>query len=164
MVITIISFILLVILLWLLASYFIINIRKKEPILKHSFVSDVNLTDMILIKTEIEGLRTVFLLDTGAVISTIDKSLTDQLSYELLESSNILWGISGDLNSSYTMTVPFEFKGHQFSQSMLITELSDISKKIKDSTGITIHGILGIDFLKSNKIILDFDTLTFYIK
>ena len=43
-------------------------------------------------------------------------------------------------------------------------QLMDVMKTIESSTGITIHGLLGTDFLQKYNYVIDFDSLEVYSK
>lgn len=129
----------------------------------YSFAMDMNITDMIILRTTVENMRCVFIVDTGAATSTIDNKIISKTSLQTTPSTTKLYGLNGNLETLEMINLPFTFDNKFFTQEMYVADLSYISQKIKEDTGLTVHGILGTDFLREYKVNLNFQNSKFYI-
>lgn len=106
-----------------------------------------------------------FLLDTGSNHSHICKSSTGKLIGNLLEGEVNVQGVGGGTAITRAINTKFKYKNKTYEITLLIGEhLDDTFKSIKESTGVTIHGIIGNSFLSDNRYVLDFDEFIAYSK
>lgn len=139
---------------------------KKYQLKKHSisFSSDYTLAGMILLRTTINNKRCVFILDTGAEISSLEEGKARELGLTLKKSESNLFGIGGQTNTELTAHAEIKYQHKTFPVDFYITNITEIFQRIKASTGITVHGILGLDVIYKSGMILNFNRKTLYLK
>lgn len=109
-----------------------------------------------------------FLIDSGSNISHICSEYFDDLKANVIGTfkNDTVEGL-GAVNTGITMcnTVLEDINGNEYSVNLSVSDqLSVVSKSIEESTGIKIHGLLGTDFLRVFKYIVDFESLRVYTK
>ena len=135
--------------------------RKKQSI---PLSSDYARTGMILLRTTINNKRCVFLLDTGAEISSLEESKAKELGLTLQKSESNICGIGGETNTTLITQAEVKYQHKTFPVDFYIINMVEVFRKIKASTGVTVHGILGMDFIYESGLILDFNKKTLYFK
>lgn len=106
-----------------------------------------------------------FLLDTGATLSIIDSNIIDTLNYKPInEGGTILSGIEGKPKNVNSCIVEFSYKNTNYETVFLSYDMSPSFSRIKNNSGVTLHGILGSEFFRRFQYILDFAELTAYSK
>ena len=105
-----------------------------------------------------------FLVDTGSNISMIAEAHRDKIKVEN-ESSDELYsttGIGGTIYYSKQCLVDFEDeRGDHYRVKMSISpQINNVTTTIKGATNIDLSGLIGTDFLRAYKYIIDFDSLT----
>jgi hypothetical protein len=113
-----------------------------------------------LIPTTIQDKNLCFLLDTGSNHNIIDKAVYSHfkdISEPIGEYAH--FGIEGNQEQSITVKMPFSFEGYTFNPIFSIVNLDKAFSKIKDESGIPIHGLLGNRFFIEHGWILDFDKM-----
>lgn len=106
-----------------------------------------------------------FLLDTGSSQSHISKSASIMLMGTPVDTEYTITTSSGCNNISKSIDSILKYKKQEFKATLLVNEgLDDAFEQVKSENGIQLHGILGSDFLKEHKYVLDFDELVAYSK
>lgn len=106
-----------------------------------------------------------FLLDTGSNHSHISQKALDRIKGEEYTGSLDVSGVGGNAEVNKALKVVLEYKKNHYEALLFVGEhLDPTFKSIKESTGVTIHGIIGNSFLNENKYVLDFDDLIAYKK
>lgn len=109
-----------------------------------------------------------FLIDSGSNISHICKEYLQDIDAEMIGTytQGEVTGLGGK-NTGITMcsTTLKDTVGHNYKVKLSVSnQLMDVMKTIESSTGITIHGLLGTDFLQKYNYVIDFDSLEVYSK
>ena len=109
-----------------------------------------------------------FLIDSGSNISHICAEYYDSLNAELIGTyeEGKVSGL-GATNTGITMctTTLKDTIGNEYKVNLSISnQLSAVTKSIETSTGVTVHGLLGTDFLKEYNCVIDFKSLEVYPK
>lgn len=109
-----------------------------------------------------------FLIDTGSNISHICPAATKLIKCKHLGTNNktTVAGLGGTTKGVTNCIATFkDTLSREYKIKLSISEdLARTTEYIKESTGITIHGLLGTDFLQRYKYIIDFKTLEVYSK
>ena len=106
-----------------------------------------------------------FLLDTGSSHSHISTSVADKLTGSPVDVDYSFTATTGVSTCSKAMDVNLNYKDKNFKTTVFINEnLDSAFKEVKKDSGIQLHGILGSDFLKEHKYILDFAKFVAYSK
>ncbi|MFH1314254.1 MAG: aspartyl protease family protein [Candidatus Eisenbacteria bacterium] len=111
------------------------------------------------------GKERLWVLDTGAGMSVVDKAFADEIG---LEAKGDLKGrgAAGTVDASFTVLPPYELKGIRFKeQTVAVIDMSELIRRL----GIDIAGILGFDFLSrfvtkvdyANELVSFYDPETF---
>lgn len=102
-----------------------------------------------------------FIIDTGSNLSYLDSRYLDWFKAKDLNKSTKTVGAGGSLETHHYV-ISFDYNGRKFKDVVGSVDLQHAFGQIKDESGIEIHGILGVQFLRSNHFVIDFDTLNFY--
>jgi hypothetical protein len=97
----------------------------------------------LYIPVVIAGKERLWILDTGAGMSVIDKAFADEMG---LESKGDLKGrgAAGTVDASFAVLPPYELKGIKFKeQTVAVIDMRELIRRL----GIDMAGILGFDFL-----------------
>lgn len=105
-----------------------------------------------------------FLLDSGSNDNIIDQRCLENIEYNMMKETNSLSGLDGIKHQVSICSIDIEYKLHHYPFYYLIKDMSGPFDDIKESTGVTIHGILGSKFFNEFKYVLDFDELVAYSK
>lgn len=97
-----------------------------------------------LIEGTVNGKKAIFLIDTGATVSLIDKNKVK--TFGLIKGRRYngnLIGAGGDIEDCYVCNSFVELQGKTISQ-FLLTDISNIVDSIRRETGYEILGIIGL--------------------
>lgn len=101
-----------------------------------------------------------FLLDSGSDNNCIDiASFSDMM--HLLEKSNNALNLFGMEGNTYSCDRRILHLGDKMDYTIEVTVLPDANglKAFSAQTGYTVHGILGLDFMRRTRCVLDMDNL-----
>jgi hypothetical protein len=97
----------------------------------------------LYIPVKVNGTERMWILDTGAGMSVIDKAFAQEMALEL-EGNLTGRGAGGTVEASFTVLPPYELKGIGFGQqTVAVIDMGELIRRL----GIDIAGILGYDFL-----------------
>lgn len=125
--------------------------------MKHEFDQQVSVTDKrLLIPLKLNGKVVYFLADTGASLSLVDSSQADDLKFGLRNKlSGTITGAGGETGEVWHIEdLEVEFDGKKIYQ-FLATDISNVRESIKEETGYTVAGILGLPQMKELGWIID---------
>lgn len=107
-----------------------------------------------------------FLLDSGSNISHICSEYHNLIESKILgtHEEGSVHGLGAESIGITMCTAKLKDElGNEYDVNLSISDhLKAVSDSIEQSTGVRIHGLLGTDFLKDNKYIIDFDSLEVY--
>lgn len=152
----------LLIILSIISYYIVKQARIRRYTL--SFKDAMDLVELPVVTFYHGKKKLNFLLDTGSSESIINSSSLDKLIYTELDYQKPLMGMEGNVCMNKTITTIISYSGLKFDHPFIAANMSEAFGKIKEETGVTIHGILGSDFFSRYKYVLDFDKLVFYKK
>lgn len=135
--------------------------EKIEPI---SFRQGFDLTELPIVTLYQGNVKLNFVLDTGSSISVIDKKVLKDIKYKETDQSIPLVGIEGNLNSRDICQIELEYKGKKYECDCSVIDLTKAFATLKESHGVTLHGLLGSQFFNKYKYVLDFEELIAYSK
>lgn len=102
-----------------------------------------------------------FLIDTGANLNSIFDFVYEGLPdfFTPLESKQSQYGIEGN-EMSYSMAkATIEFNDTKAETAFSVMNADRVVRRLQEDNGFQLHGILGTQFLKDNKWIIDFGKL-----
>ena len=141
-----------------------INKFEKTPRTVFSFKQAVELVGMPY-ATFRQGKKAFnFLLDTGSSDNVIDSNIINKIKHAKVATDYFLSGLEGNKKLVGTCHIDLEYEGNTYEDNFLISDMKGIFSTIKEDTGVTMHGILGVNFFNNYKYILDFENLAAYSK
>lgn len=155
--------ILVVIGIALIVNYFESKIKKERG--KISLKESLDLAEIPIV-TFLEGdTKLNFLLDTGSSDSHISTSAAKMLIGTPMETDYSYTTSNGSSTVSKVIDSVLKYKEEEFKVSLFVNEgLDESFETVKSNCGVQLHGILGSDFLREHKYIMDFAELVAYHK
>lgn len=147
-------------LLIILIICFIFNYKYKYNIF--NIKSSLELCDLPIIVLKYNGKKINFLVDSGSDKSYICKGVLDKNAIAT-ENKDVSITASG-MMETFEYIIDVCNKTDSFTMNVWEADLNRSFDMVKQSTGVTIHGIIGTNFLTEYKFILDFDELIIYKK
>tara|TARA_B000000477_G_scaffold110067_1_gene103338 strand:+ start:487 stop:981 length:495 start_codon:yes stop_codon:yes gene_type:complete len=143
---------------------------KLNAFLKQSEYSSVKLqrlkTNHIQIEAKINGVKGVFILDTGASNSRVDTKLGDFFKIQSSESSekasSATSEISNTLISKNNNLKIGKWNNKKF--QIVLFDMSYINKTLIEQGSKNVSGIIGSDLLKKGKGIIDYSSNRLFLK
>lgn len=137
-------------------------IKEKTKI---SIKESLELTQLPIITLYEGNNKLNFLLDSGSSHSHISKVIVDKLSGDKASTDYSFVTAAGGSSNSEVIKCNLKYKEETFIVDLFINEgLAAAFETIKKECGVSLHGILGTDFLKDHKYILDFAEFVAYHK
>ena len=136
--------------------------NKKK--VKMSFKESMNLTELPVITFYNKSTKLNFLLDTGSNECVINSKIIDSLNYTKLDKKGSVFGIEGNSIDIDYISIDFTYNNKSYSSSFQVVNMQDAFDRVKQESGVTIHGILGNLFFEKYKYVLDFKELAAYTK
>lgn len=144
-------------------AFIVDRVRRKNDV-QVSFKESLDLCDLPVITFYNNGKKINFLLDTGANLSVIDSNILDQFDYKEYDVMGVVYGIEGNIQNIKYVTMDILYKNMNFNEQFQVMDMGAAFGNVKSESGVTLHGILGNNFFKKYKYILDFDILAAIIK
>lgn len=142
----------------------ILNWFKKKKKTCIDFSAGFNLTDLPIVTFTQGNEKLNFLLDTGSNKSLINASIVNKLHHIPLKSDSTMFGVDGNYTKVEMTVISIFYKGEEYANDFMISDLDKPFSNIKKETGVTIHGILGNNFFVRNKSILNFEEMKAYFQ
>lgn len=130
-----------------------------------SFQHSLDLTNLPIITAYTEYGKLNLLLDTGSTDCIINSNVL-QSKYPNLQLSEYGECITanGNVPINGTVSINLTVQNKQLNSEFIILKLDEQFDIIKKEEGVTIHGILGVNFFEKYKYIIDFNSNSFYMK
>ena len=135
--------------------------RKKVEM---SFKESMNLTELPIVTFYNGSTKLNFLLDTGANLCVINSRIIDSLNYKKLDEKGSVFGMEGNSVDIDYISMDFTYNSKSYSSSFQVVDMQEAFGRIKQESGVTVHGILGSKFFEEYKYVLDFKELIAYTK
>ena len=135
--------------------------RKKVEM---SFKESMNLTELPIVTFYNGSTKLNFLLDTGANLCVINSRSIDSLNYKKLDEKGSVFGMEGNSVDIDYISMDFTYNSKSYSSSFQVVDMQEAFDRIKQESGVTVHGILGSKFFEEYKYVLDFKELIAYTK
>lgn len=137
-------------------------LRDKTAHANMSFVETMNLTGLPIATFEYEGKKYNFILDTGSNCSIIDARYANEMHYQEVKDSHRVYGLSAISKEGGYGIFHLQYKGKDYDVECDILDMKTTFDKMKECYGVTLHGVLGSDFLHTYRYVLDFNELVAY--
>jgi predicted aspartyl protease len=143
----------------------IINkIFGKGSVEAMSFKQGFDLTELPIITLYQGEHKLNLLLDTGSNNNIIDSKIVESLEYTPIDTETNVYGLDGIKKKSSMCNLSLFYKDKEYNHEFVIRDMSAVFGSIKESTGVTLHGLIGSLFFNKYKYVLDFDELIAYSK
>lgn len=120
----------------------------------------------LLVKSEINGVPAMLVLDSGASVTVLDLSARQTFSLSNLEASSIpAFGV-GTVSTAAIASVGTLVIGplHFEDRPTLLVDLGQLTKVMGLMSGQHVHGVLGQDVLETHDAIIDFRRRVLYLR
>lgn len=140
------------------------NDKVKLEKSKISIKESMDLAQIPIVTFEEGNNKLNFLLDTGSTHSHISKDAAKLVTGAAMDVEYNYTTSMGDANNvSKIIEAVLTYKKDNFKVNLYVNEgLDDSFKSVKNQCGVQLHGIMGSNFLKEYKYILDFAELVAY--
>lgn len=128
-----------------------------------SIKESMDLVSLPVVTFENNGNKYNFIIDTGANDSIINSACED-IMVSPHTVKNTVQGILGNDTKCSTVLIEFKYKDMIFETMFNVVDVSELFNSIKNDYGITVHGILGTNFLDKYNYIIDFKDYIIYRK
>ena len=142
----------------------VINAYKGKRMNKISFKEALDLADLPVITLRQGEKKVNLLLDTGSTESIIIPSMLNNLEHEDIGKKGTIFGMEGNRIDTRYVKMDLMYNYITYSEDFQVVDMSNAFNSIKQSTGVTIHGILGNSFFEKYGYVIDFQELVAYGK
>lgn len=136
----------------------------KPKYTKMSFKEALDLANLPIITFVNNNKKLNLLLDTGANNSVINSADLQGCVYTESNTQNTLIGMDGIERVVQNVELELQYKNHIYVEDFQITDMSKAFNAVKQETGVTLHGVIGNNFLQKYKYVLDFEEMIAYSK
>lgn len=141
------------------------KIQKKNSIKEFmSFMESMDLTNLPIVTFTVKNRKLNFMLDTGCTISIITQDIVPVIEPKMLDVKSSVFGMEGNLVECGVCTIDLKYKGNTYSDYFQVLDMKESFSKIKQESGVTIHGIIGTKFFQKYKSVLDFAEFKAYFQ
>ena len=144
-----------IVLLLLLSSY--IARKYMSSTAKYSFQSWEK-SDLPFITLDVQGHNLNMITDSAAAVSIIRKDVLKNLNYEESSRSVNLAALTDESVNSEVVAIPISINGKEIKTDFVVYDSDDIACFKKH--GIIMDGLLGVEFFKATKGMIDFQNQT----
>lgn len=148
--------ILLGIVVVLVASSFVAN-KYMNNTAKYSFQSWEK-SDLPFITIDVQGHKLNMITDSAAAVSIIRKDVLKNLTYDESSRSVNLAALTDESVNSEVVAIPININGKEIKTDFVVYDSDDIACFKKH--GIIMDGLLGVEFFKATKGMIDFQNQT----
>lgn len=124
---------------------------------KYSFQSWEK-SDLPFITIDVQGHKLNMITDSAAAVSIIRKDVLKNLSYEPNSRSVNLTALTEESVSSEVVAIPIDVNGKEIKTDFVVYDSDDIACFRRH--GIIMDGLLGVEFFKATKGMIDFQNQT----
>lgn len=136
--------------------------RERDKI---SIKESMDLAQIPIVTFQEGDTKLNFLLDTGSSHSHISASIAKKLIGTPVKTDYTYTTSTGSDTTSEMIESLLKYKNKEFKVSLFVNDGLDTAfDKMKEECGVQLHGILGSNFLKEHKYVLDFAELVAYHK
>lgn len=155
----------LIILVLIVISAIIINgvedCNKKDAM---SFREAMDLTSLPIVTFYQGDKKFNFLLDTGATLSVINQAVLESITHTTTDRAGELFGVDGVKREVSYTSINLTYKNKEYIEEFQVLDMQEAIDQVKAESGVNMVGIIGSEFFRKYKYVLDFDELVAYSK
>lgn len=143
--------------LWLVLVLFLLSYAVRKYLNKSSLYSfqSWEKSDLPFITLNVQGHSLNMITDSAAAVSIIRKDALKDLTYEPSSRHVNLSSITDDGLDSAVVCIPITINGKEIRTDFVVYDSDDIASFRKH--GIIVDGLLGVEFFKATKGLIDFN-------
>jgi hypothetical protein len=141
----------------LLFSIFIAVRECRKSTAKYSFQSWEK-SDLPFITLDVQGHKLNMITDSAAAVSIIRKDVLKNLTYEQSSRSVNLAALTDESVNAEVVVIPITINGKEVKTDFVVYDSDDIACFRRH--GIIMDGLLGVEFFKATKGMIDFQNQT----
>lgn len=155
----------LIILVLIVISAIIINgvedCNRKDAM---SFREAMDLTNLPIVTFYQGDKKFNFLLDTGATLSVINQAALESITHTTINGTGELYGVDGVKREVSYASINLAYKNKDYTEEFQVLDMQEAIDQVKAESGVNMVGIIGSEFFRKYKYVLDFDELVAYSK
>ena len=155
----------LIILVLIVISAIIINgvedYNRKDAM---SFREAMDLTNLPIVTFYQGDKKFNFLLDTGATLSVINQAALESITHTTTNETGELYGVDGVKREVSYASINLAYKNKDYTEEFQVLDMQEAIDQVKAESGVNMVGIIGSEFFRKYKYILDFNELIAYSK
>lgn len=155
----------LLILVLIVISAIIINgvedYNRKDAM---SFREAMDLTNLPIVTFYQGDKKFNFLLDTGATLSVINQAALESITHTTINETGELYGVDGVKREVSYASINLAYKNKDYTEEFQVLDMQEAIDQVKAESGVNMVGIIGSEFFRKYKYVLDFDELVAYSK
>lgn len=155
----------LLILVLIVISAIIINgvedCNRKDAM---SFREAMDLTNLPIVTFYQGDKKFNFLLDTGATLSVINQAALESITHTTTNETGELYGVDGVKREVSYASINLTYKNKDYTEEFQVLDMQEAIDQVKAESGVNMVGIIGSEFFRKYKYVLDFDELIAYSK
>ena len=121
-------------------------------------------TGHITVAIPVNSKPCLFMIDTGAGATVIDRSKQDRFGLKTTRTADYAAGI-GSFSRLTATTAVMNIHGHEIqADSLYLMDISFVNAELKKHHSRKVDGLLGADFLKKHHAVIDYHGKKLYVK
>lgn len=129
-----------------------------------SFMESLDLTGLPIVTFKQGNKKLNFILDTGSSLSSISTNVMNTLEYTETDHYAETVGMEGKMMKVPINKVVLKYKNKEMVGEFQAVDLDKSFSVIKEQTGVTVHGLLGAEFMQDYGYVIDFNRMIAYAK
>ena len=158
-IIMIVVFFSAIIVWWFTRDTTIVRIKRGQVM---DFSTAMNLAQLPIITFHQGKDKYNFIVDSGSSASHINASVPIHHSPKL--GTGTCFGAEGNMQKVNVFNITLYFKEREYKHEFWATDLDEAFNNMKKQFGVTVHGLIGTDFMDKYKYVLDFKEKVLYAR
>ena len=135
--------------------------NRKETM---SFREAMDLTNLPIVTFYQGDKKFNFLLDTGSSLSVINQSALESITHTTSDNTGSLFGVDGVKREVSYVSIDLSYKNNNYTEEFQVLDMQNAIDQVKAESGVNMIGIIGSEFFRKYRYILDFNELVAYSK
>lgn len=137
--------------------------KEKKKLLDESFAAGYETAGVPIVQVRgKDGRKLNFIIDTGCAVSCIDNGSLEYVEHEETGRKINSAGLDGKKNEEPVYMCTIYFRDCASQLPMQAKDLGGIIEFLNECHGVTVHGIIGSDYMNNLNLVVDFISGTVY--
>lgn len=137
---------------------------KQSKRVNMSFKEAMDLTNLPIVTFYQGDKKFNFLLDTGSSLSVINQSALEFITHTASNNTGNLFGVDGVKREVSYVSIDLSYKNNNYTEEFQVLDMQNAIDQVKAESGVNMIGIIGSEFFRKYRYILDFNELVAYSK